>query len=161
LKFIFVLQICDKFINLLQTYCRMNNVLTLLIVDDDVDDCEFFCEAVSEINPHSRCLMANNGEDALMKLRTGMTNLPDLIFLDLNMHRMDGRKCLIELKKDIKLKNIPVIILTTSSSKKDMEETRILGASYFLTKPSEYQELRKEIAYVMEQNWSKKSGLVS
>ena len=118
MKFILVLQICDKFINLLQTYCRMNNALTFLIVDDDADDCEFFCEAVSEINPHSRCLLANNGEDALMKLRTEMTNLPDLIFLDLNMHRMDGRKCLIELKKDSKLKNIPVIILLLLHPKK-------------------------------------------
>lgn len=138
-----------------KTYSKMNNALTFLIVDDDVDDCDFFCEAVNEIDPFSKCLMANNGEDALIKLRTGMSELPDLIFLDLNMHLMDGRKCLTELKKDSKLKNIPVIILTTSSSQKDIDETRILGASYFFTKPSEYQKLRKEIIYIMEQNWSK------
>ena len=136
----------------------MNNALTFLVVDDDSDDCEFFCEAVREIDPFSSCLMASNGEDALIQLRNGMKHLPDYIFLDLNMHLMDGRKCLTELKKDINLKNIPVIILTTSSSQKDKDETQVLGASYFLTKPSEYQKLRKEIVFVMEQNWLKPSG---
>ncbi|TKT90733.1 response regulator [Dyadobacter frigoris] len=132
----------------------MTNALTFMIVDDDADDCEFFCEAISEINPLSKCLTASNGEDALMKLRGLIEPLPDFIFLDLNMQRMDGRKCLAELKKDSTLKNIPVIILSTSSSQKDIDDTKMLGASYYMTKPSEYQKLRKEIAFVMTQNWS-------
>ncbi|GLU52064.1 response regulator [Dyadobacter frigoris] len=132
----------------------MTNALTFMIVDDDADDCEFFCEAISEINPLSKCLTASNGEDALIKLRGLIEPLPDFIFLDLNMQRMDGRKCLAELKKDSTLKNIPVIILSTSSSQKDIDDTKMLGASYYMTKPSEYQKLRKEIAFVMTQNWS-------
>jgi CheY-like chemotaxis protein len=140
--------------NLLETRFKMTNALTFLIVDDDADDCEFFCEAISEINPLSKCLTASNGEDALMKLRSDIKPLPDFIFLDLNMQRMDGRKCLVELKKDKDLKNIPVIILTTSSSQKDIDETKMLGASYYLIKPSEYQKLRKDISFVIAQNWS-------
>lgn len=132
-----------------------------MIVDDDVDDCEFFCEAVTEINPFSKCLTASNGEDALIKLRGRTEPLPDFIFLDLNMQRMDGRKCLVELKKDVNLKNIPVIILSTSNSQKDIDETKFLGASYYLTKPSEYQKLRKEIAFVITQNWSGQSETVA
>ncbi len=129
----------------------MKDPLTFLIVDDDSDDCEFFCEAVNEINASSICHTATNGVDALLQLRTKMDVLPDFIFLDLNMHLMDGRKCLTELKKDEQLKSIPVIILTTSTSQKDMDETRLLGASFFLTKPSEYQKLRTDIVAVMAQ----------
>ncbi|WP_159473706.1 response regulator [Dyadobacter sp. 3J3] len=137
----------------------MTHALTFMIVDDDADDCEFFCEAVNEINPLFKCLIASNGEDALIKLRGRIQPVPDFIFLDLNMQRMDGRKCLMELKKDINLKNIPVIILTTSTAKKDIDETKLLGAAYYLTKPSEYQKLRKEIEFVMAQNWSEHSGI--
>ncbi|TDE11551.1 response regulator [Dyadobacter psychrotolerans] len=132
----------------------MNGALIYLIVDDDADDREFFREAVAEINSSSVCLMADNGAEALRKLRSGIKHLPDYIFLDLNMHLMDGRKCLVELKKDINLKNIPVIILTTSSAQKDIDETRNLGASDFLTKPSEYQKLRSEIIAVTQKDRS-------
>ncbi|MEP6514446.1 MAG: response regulator [Parafilimonas sp.] len=127
---------------------------TFLIVDDDADDCEFFCEAVSEIDASVKCITIHSGEDALQKLRTGIKQLPDFIFLDLNMPRMNGRQCLIELKKDTRLKNIPVIIYSTSSAQKDIDETRQLGAAYFLTKPSDFQKLRKEIIFVLKKEWS-------
>ena len=136
----------------------MNKALTFLIVDDDSDDCDFFREAVMEINPQSQCFTARNGEDALYKLRNEMTDLPDFIFLDLNMQRMDGRKCLIELKLDNMFKEIPVVILTTSTSQKDIDDTKRLGAFYFLTKPSEYQKLQKEIVQIIGQRQSSNSN---
>ncbi|KAA9349126.1 response regulator [Larkinella humicola] len=132
----------------------MNPTVTFLLVDDDPDDCDFFREAVREVDATSVCFTAENGEDALMKLRKGLKKLPDFIFLDLNMPRMDGKRCLAELKKDPKLKAIPVIIYTTSSAPEDMEETRLLGASYFLTKPSDYQKLLKDLVFVMGRDWS-------
>ncbi len=121
-----------------------------LIVDDDTDDIGFFCETICEIDNTAYCLSAMDGEDALMKLRNMTTPLPDFIFLDLNMPRMDGRQCLAELKKDVKLKNIPVIIFTTSSAQKDIDETSKLGAAYFLTKPFDFKSLQKKIALVIE-----------
>ena len=137
----------------------MNSKKTFLIVDDDKDDCEFFCEAANEVDSSVQCLIAKNGEDALKQLNNGLKRLPDFIFLDLNMPRMDGKTCLIELKKDEKLKNIPVIILTTSSHQKDIDETRELGAVYFLTKPTDFQKLCNEIVFVIGQNWSKQQRL--
>lgn len=124
-----------------------------MIVDDDSDDREFFCDAVTELDSPAECLTAINGEDALKILRNEKEHLPDYIFLDLNMPKMDGRTCLAELKKDVKLKNIPVIIFSTSSQPKDIEETRELGAAYFLTKPSDFKKLQKEIVFVMSENW--------
>ncbi len=125
-----------------------------MIVDDDADDCEFFCEAVTEINSSNECLMAQDGKDALKTLRSGIKQLPDFIFLDLNMPLMNGKSCLKELKNDVKLKNIPVIIYSTSSHPKDIEETHELGATHFLVKPSSFQKLKTEIAFVVNKDWS-------
>jgi CheY-like chemotaxis protein len=127
----------------------MEDKKIFMIVDDDSDDSDFFCEAISEIDIAITCITANNGEDALTKLRKAII-LPDLLFLDLNMPRMDGRQCLTELKKDSKLKDIPVIIFTTSSSQKDIDDTLKLGASYFLTKPSDFHSLHSKIQFAVE-----------
>ncbi len=130
----------------------MNEKKTFLIVDDDVEDCEFFCEAVGEVNPSFECHKAHNGEDALTILKKYISRLPDYIFLDLNMPRMNGRELLQELKKDKQLQMIPVIIYTTSSSPKDKEDTKQLGAAYFLTKPAEFKTICKEIKNIITQN---------
>lgn len=132
----------------------MNNKRTFLIIDDDQEDCEFFCEAVAELDVYAECHVAKNFEEALSALRKESAVLPNYIFLDLNMPRMNGRECLMELKKDQKLKEIPVIIYSTSSSQKDKEETREMGAVHFLTKPSEFNTLRREILYVMDKSWN-------
>jgi CheY-like chemotaxis protein len=122
----------------------MHGKKIILLIDDDLDDHELFNEAISEINPGYIRKMAMNGEEALNLLRTE-DNLPDLIFLDLNMPRLNGKNCLAEIKKDDRLKNIPVIIFSTSSSPKDIEETRQLGAVGFFTKPSNFLELRENL----------------
>ena len=128
----------------------MNGKKTLLIIDDDADDRDLFCEAVAEIDSTAQCTTASDGEDALTKLRTNPDLFPDFIFLDLNMPRMDGRICLAELKKDLNLKDIPVIIFTTSSSQKDIDDTHDLGATYFITKPHDFKSLRTKIIFVLE-----------
>ncbi len=127
----------------------MEDSLTFMIVDDDQDDCDIFCEAVTKIDEFALCHRARNGEDALLKLRR-MELQPDFIFLDLNMPRMNGIQCLAELKKDAKLKDIPVVILSTSSSQKDIDETSKLGAIYFITKPSDFTTLSKKLSFVIE-----------
>ncbi len=116
-----------------------------MIVDDDPDDIDFFREALSEIDTSLRCVTATDGEEALRKLRETMKVLPNYLFLDLNMSRMDGKSCLRELKKDPHLKNIPVIILSTSSHHKDEQESFALGATYFMTKPSTFDRMKAGI----------------
>ena len=132
----------------------MKSVKTLMIVDDDSDDRDFFSRALNKIDSSAECLFAVNGEDALKILRNGIKQLPDFIFLDLNMPRMDGKTCLCELKKDEKLKEIPVIVFSTSSRQKDIEETHDLGAAYFLTKQPDFKKLQLEIVFVINQNWN-------
>lgn len=116
-----------------------------LIVDDDADDIDFFCEAVHEIFTDALCSMAHDGEEALRLLRQKSGPLPDFIFLDLNMPRMDGKACLAELKKDDGLKHIPVVICSTSSDPKDKTETLALGADYYLVKAISFKKLCDDI----------------
>jgi CheY-like chemotaxis protein len=126
---------------------------TFFIVDDDVDDQELFMEAVGVVDKTIRCFSASSCEEALETLLTGKIPSPDLIFLDLNMPRINGKQCLTELKKVARLKDIPVIIYSTSSEKRDIDETTGLGAAYFLTKPNKFDELCKSLTYVISQDW--------
>src|SRR5215212_1458528 len=96
------------------------------LIDDDVDDQEIFALALNEVNERFQCEVANNGYEGLQQLKK-MNCLPDYIFLDLNMPKMNGKECLKELKKTERLKAIPVIIYTTSSSLKDISDTTRLG----------------------------------
>jgi CheY-like chemotaxis protein len=122
----------------------------LLLVDDDEDDREIFLSVVQSIAPAIECRMATNGQDALNKLNQH-ADLPDLIFLDLNMPLMDGRQFLREVKKHHTLKEIPVIVLSTSSDKETITLSRSLGASDFITKPDKYsgweETLRTHLAW--------------
>lgn len=121
---------------------------TFFIVDDDPDDQELFIEALQEIDESCKCITAFDGEEALEKLNDGMPQ-PDFIFLDLNMPRMNGKQFLAEIKSSEKIRHIPVIIYSTSSDKKDMQETAQLGAIYFLQKPNRFEELSKALGDII------------
>ncbi len=115
--------------------------LTFLLVDDDQDDVLQFQETLESISDNVGLQIAVNGQQALTMLRAA-DHVPDIIFLDLNMPIMDGKQCLAELKNDPRLRDIPVIMYTTSSYAKDIEVTIQMGALCFITKPSNLKELR-------------------
>lgn len=123
--------------------------LTLLYADDDADDLNVVEEVLKEVSPQSRFVSARDGQAALDKLQGGQL-IPDLILLDLNMPRMNGRECLTELKKNEALQDIPVIIYTTSSMSRDVEATITNGAACFITKPSSIQEARSIFSQIVQ-----------
>lgn len=125
------------------------------IVDDDSDDQDLFIEAVNEVDNSIECVSASNCEEALDLLKNKRITLPDMIFLDLNMPRLNGKQCLAELKRESHLRHIPVIIYSTSSEKRDIDETTKLGAAHFLTKPNKFEELCKALSFVLSKDWSK------
>jgi CheY-like chemotaxis protein len=120
---------------------------SFLLVDDDPDDTFLFSEVLHDVDPSIGFLTAANGQEALDLLKSS-TSLPDLIFLDLNMPRMGGVECLSVMKADEALKGIPVIIYTTSSQSKDIEETIQKGAVCFITKPSNMKELTEILSTI-------------
>lgn len=115
--------------------------MTILLVDDDEDDQDIFKEASELVKPDINCLFAKDGEKCLELLET-LSPLPDYIFLDVNMPRMDGKECLRLLKApDSPFQKIPVVIYSTSNHKSELGEYFRLGAANFITKPSEFNLL--------------------
>jgi CheY-like chemotaxis protein len=112
----------------------------LFLVDDDIDDHEIFKSALAKVDEDLALITATNGYEALEALSAADT-LPDYIFVDLNMPRMGGLQFLKEIKQTETLKDIPVIIYTTSSNPGDIAKTKELGAVSFVTKPSRFSEL--------------------
>ncbi len=121
---------------------------SFFLVDDDPDDTSLFRETLEETAPSIKLQTAVNGEDALQKLLSGLPSRPDLIFLDLNMPRMDGKQCLGMLRDHPDLSKIPVIMYTTSSQSRDIEEAMMMGAICFITKPSNVSDLRIILAVI-------------
>jgi CheY-like chemotaxis protein len=121
----------------------------ILLVDDGEDDRDLFCKIIHGIEPSINCILARNGQEALLGLRMAEFPKPHLIFLDLNMPRVNGVQCLRELKSDRSLQDIPVVIYTTSKIKEHEDECIKLGAAQFITKPNSFSELRRIIADVI------------
>ena len=129
----------------------MKDNLKLLFVDDDADDRRFFAEAVKEINDAIECEVAKDGLHALEILNDESLRLPDLIFLDLRMPRYNGKRCLLEIKGHDRLKDIPVIIYTTSTDVKEANELKELGAVHFISKPRSTEDIYYILSVVLEE----------
>lgn len=131
----------------------MKSNTSLLIIDDDADDRMLFINAVKEIAEDINCLAARDGQHALELLRNEKGPLPDLIFLDLRMPRFNGKKCLLEIKKDDRLKHIPIIIYTTSKEDQDSREMKDMGAVHFISKPNDPEEIYYLVSFALEEQW--------
>lgn len=119
---------------------------TILIVDDNQAEIEMLKEAVDEVYPQFTLLAVMSGKDCLDVLRrSGQwkdADRPDLILLDLNMPAIDGRAVLAEIKNDLELRHIPVIILTTSRAEKDVIDSYQRYANSYVVKSLDYEDLR-------------------
>jgi len=113
----------------------------ILLIDDDEDDQELFLLAMKEIAASVECITLDNARSALTQLENRAL-IADVIFLDLNMPVMTGQQFLSELNKRAALSQIPVIILSTSSNTETIDQARALGAKKFITKPSNFTELK-------------------
>lgn len=112
----------------------------VLLIDDDEDDQDIFVAAVNKLSAGISCTAMGDARQALTKLAAGAVT-PDVIFLDLNMPLMNGQQFLMEIKKLEKLKDIAVIIFSTSSNKTTIQLCKELGAADFITKPNTFNEL--------------------
>lgn len=125
------------------------NELTILLADDDADDCLFFREALAELVPAARFSAVHNGEQLMDLLNNETFSLPSILFLDLNMPRKNGFECLAEIKLNNKLKKVPVIVFSTSLEQEVVNRLYNTGAQYFIRKPSEFAQLKKIILHTI------------
>lgn len=124
----------------------MNKQYNLLLADDDEDDCDFFKEALEELNLSTSLVTVNDGVQLMDFLAESSTeNLPDILFLDLNMPRKNGLECLTEIKQKEEYKNLPVIIFSTSLDRDIVDLVYEKGAFHYIRKPGEFSKLKKVI----------------
>jgi two-component system, response regulator len=123
-----------------------NSLMTILSAEDDPDDCLLVEDAFHESGQEGRLFFVGDGISLLQYLRRegdfaepAVAPRPDLILLDLNMPRKDGRESLAEIKADPDLRSIPVVILTTSGAEEDIMKTYELGGAGYITKPASFQ----------------------
>jgi CheY-like chemotaxis protein len=121
-----------------------------LVVDDDCDDTELFAEAIGSLDVAVSCLNASDGKEALDKLKSNAFEKPDIIFLDINMPVMNGWEFLSRLKGSEGLKEIPVIMYSTSSKSSDIKTAMSSGALCFFTKPNSFLTLTNILRIVVE-----------
>ncbi|HTI09213.1 MAG TPA: response regulator [Puia sp.] len=131
----------------------MDKNKTILLVDDDADDRQFFFEAVKQVDETISCVSAGSAQDALLYLKNEENPLPDFIFLDLRMHGLSGKQCLVEIKNDARLHPIPVIVYTTSREVEESVELKRLGAAHFMSKPTSPDEIYFMLSVVLEEKW--------
>lgn len=125
------------------------DLFKILVAEDDPDDCLLIRKAVAGTKAPYDLFFVSDGLQLVDFLRRqgpyesdSKAPRPDLILLDLNMPKMDGRSALSLIKKDKELMNIPVVVFSTSSASSDRKLTMGLGARSFITKPSSFQEFK-------------------
>ena len=123
--------------------------MNILYIDDDPEDREIFKEALSRINPEITLNLAADGGEGFTVLE-GLTLVPDLIFVDVNMPGIGGKQFLNEAKRIPGLKTVPIIMYSTTSHEKEMKELFRLGASKVLVKPRSFNKVCELISSVIK-----------
>jgi len=130
-----------------------NKTVNIILAEDDADDRILFQYALEEAATSVNLSTVKDGE-SLLNVLYGTHETPfDYIFLDINMPGKNGKECLKQIRNDRKFDKVPVVMLTTSSNQKDIEETYSKGASLYITKPCYHSELISILKKVFSLNW--------
>ena len=124
----------------------------LFLAEDDVEDMDFFTDIISDISPDIKIFVASNGIQ-LMGLLANAKQLPDFIFLDLNMPIKTGFECLKEIRSTEKWKTVKIVILSTSSQPEQIKEAYKMGADLYLQKPNSYNTFRDTLSKCLQMDW--------
>ncbi len=123
--------------------------LNILLADDDIDDCNFFKEALEALPITTELRTVHDGDELLKYLAENATHLPHVLFLDINMPRKNGFECLAEIKHDEKLKDLPVVMFSTSNAADKINILFKTGADVYIHKPSNFSELVQVIHHAL------------
>jgi CheY-like chemotaxis protein len=118
----------------------------IYLADDDADDRMFFEDALKQLPIPTQLTLSNDGLELMCNLETV---IPDVIFLDLNMPRKNGFQCLEEIRSTPNLKDIPIVIFSTTANEDAVNKTYQLGANYYICKPHSFELLVKAIETVL------------
>ncbi|PZR07633.1 MAG: response regulator [Flavobacterium psychrophilum] len=128
----------------------MKSEFTIFYTDDDKDDLEFFTEIVDDINIDYNVVTQNNGQQLLDALDNPPPT-PYMIFLDINMPGMNGLETLKKIRETNL--NTPIVMFSTSNDDTIIEKSRNLGANFYVTKSSMFEDLKKSIEHALAIDW--------
>ncbi len=131
--------------------------MRIFLADDDEDDCMLFQEALNDIGRKVELTVSRDGEELMHTFDEKVPPPPNVLFLDLNMPRKSGFECLKEMRQSEKLKNIPVVVFSTSADKDHIKKTFHDGANHYARKPGNFVDLKKLIEHVLAINWTEVS----
>lgn len=123
----------------------------IYLADDDSDDIEFFQTVINELNPEAQITVSYNGEELLNQLEKSI-ELPDIIFLDINMPKINGLDALKIIKLIDVINTIPVIMCSTGIDDSYVKQAYALGAHYYIVKPSDFSVFKRTINNIFSQN---------
>lgn len=119
--------------------------LHLLLADDDIDDCDFFQDAINELSVPPSLSIVHNGVELMEFLIKNSANPPHLIFLDLNMPKKSGLECMAKIKSSDSLSHIPIIIYSTSLDPMVVNSLYQMGAHHYIQKPANFASIKSVI----------------
>jgi CheY-like chemotaxis protein len=135
---------------------QLGRPIEILLVEDSPSDTDLTVEALAAAKISNRLSVVEDGVQAMEFLRRqggyAQAPRPDLILLDLNLPRKDGREVLADIRADEKLTTIPVVVLTTSQAEKDVLHAYALHANCYITKPVDFQQFM-EVVRAIEDFW--------
>ncbi len=123
--------------------------LNILLADDDTDDCNFFKEALQALPITTQLNTVRNGDELMSYLNENIERLPHVLFLDINMPRKNGLECLAEIKKNEQLKDLPVVMYSTSGAYDKINILFKTGADVYIRKPSNFAQLVQVIHHAL------------
>jgi CheY-like chemotaxis protein len=123
--------------------------MNILLAEDDIDDRNFFHAALKKLPVSTTLKAVPDGEQLMDHLGSETAELPDILFLDINMPRKDGLECLFEIKSNVKLKDIPVIMFSTSKLKDTVGTVFKNGAAVYIHKPNDFSQLVQVIHHAL------------
>ncbi len=127
----------------------MKKPLDILLVEDDIDDVDLLKDALNDNNVHYEMEVIMEGDKVYNYLKESV-KLPGIIVMDLNLPKTDGKEILQEIKSSLPLIDIPIVILTTSSSYFDIDYCNRMGISKFITKPSTIEGWNTAISSIVD-----------
>jgi len=125
----------------------------ILLAEDDEDDFLLFQEALSEYREPILLNWVKDGEELMKRLKQDKAEIPDMIFLDINMPRKNGFECLTEIRQHQTLKHLPVIIFSTSNDQALVSWMYNAGANLYLSKPTDFRKLKESIQKAITIDW--------
>jgi len=129
--------------------------LRIFLAEDNPADSELFKRAFSQTGVVGDVIVAEDGEHLMQLLSSKRRGPPDLIFLDINMPRKDGKQCLREIRRHEKYSGVPVIMFTNSALENEINDTYAKGANLYITKPFGFEEQVKTLKKIFKTNWKK------